>query len=338
MNVLPKPAHPLDVWLGGKAPSELRRVGRLGRRLARELHHSRAVQGRAASPSRRAADAAGREIDPEHFGVMALYSPQGEIPDAFAQAIKSRNPDVEIDDLVARDRDRAARPVRALHQRRVLQAGARPARRAGQLGRRACRQRGRAPAPPEVTPVAAHSERGPGVRSPRSLLRARCGDPSTRWAQLRPRAAQHLVGTLPQDPDGVVLDVLGVVEGDLPTPRTSELGEDPAVHDGVGSALVGHPALHRDLVGKIGRPLSHRHRDDRRTHIGRELVERSRRSPRTPTRAPRRPTSPARCHRAAHPYGGGDAVRPRDASAPAGDRARSTRSVADRRPRSRARP
>ena len=30
MSVLPKPAHPLDVWLGGKAPSELRRVGRLG--------------------------------------------------------------------------------------------------------------------------------------------------------------------------------------------------------------------------------------------------------------------------------------------------------------------
>src|SRR4249919_2516565 len=30
MSVLPKPAHPLDVWLGGKAPSELKRVGRLG--------------------------------------------------------------------------------------------------------------------------------------------------------------------------------------------------------------------------------------------------------------------------------------------------------------------
>ena len=29
MTVLPKPAQPLDVWLGGKAPSELRRVGRL---------------------------------------------------------------------------------------------------------------------------------------------------------------------------------------------------------------------------------------------------------------------------------------------------------------------
>jgi probable F420-dependent oxidoreductase len=30
MSVLPKPTHPLDVWLGGRAPSELRRVGRLG--------------------------------------------------------------------------------------------------------------------------------------------------------------------------------------------------------------------------------------------------------------------------------------------------------------------
>ncbi|HWS45578.1 MAG TPA: LLM class flavin-dependent oxidoreductase, partial [Acidimicrobiia bacterium] len=30
MSVLPKPAHALDVWLGGRAPSELRRVGRLG--------------------------------------------------------------------------------------------------------------------------------------------------------------------------------------------------------------------------------------------------------------------------------------------------------------------
>jgi alkanesulfonate monooxygenase SsuD/methylene tetrahydromethanopterin reductase-like flavin-dependent oxidoreductase (luciferase family) len=29
MTVLPKPAKRLDVWLGGKAPSELRRVGKL---------------------------------------------------------------------------------------------------------------------------------------------------------------------------------------------------------------------------------------------------------------------------------------------------------------------
>jgi probable F420-dependent oxidoreductase len=103
MNVLPKPAHPLDVWLGGKAPTELRRVGRLADGWLASF--TTPEQCKAARVTvEEAADAAGREIDPEHFGVMALYSPQGEIPDAFAQAIKSRNPDVEIDDLVARDR------------------------------------------------------------------------------------------------------------------------------------------------------------------------------------------------------------------------------------------
>jgi probable F420-dependent oxidoreductase len=104
MNVLPKPAHPLDVWLGGKAPSELRRVGRLADGWLASF--TTPEQCKAARVTvEESADAADREIDPEHFGVMALYSPLGEIPDAFAQAIKSRNPDVDIDDLVARDRD-----------------------------------------------------------------------------------------------------------------------------------------------------------------------------------------------------------------------------------------
>lgn len=102
MNVLPKPAHPLDVWLGGKAPSELRRVGRLADGWLASF--TTPEQCKAARVTVEvAADAAGREIDPEHFGVMALYSPSGEVPDAFAQAIKSRNPDVEIADLVATD-------------------------------------------------------------------------------------------------------------------------------------------------------------------------------------------------------------------------------------------
>jgi probable F420-dependent oxidoreductase len=100
MNVLPKPTHPLDVWLGGRAPSELRRVGRLADGwLASFATPEQCKAGRVAIEE--AADAAGREIDPEHFGVMALYT-HDPIPDAFAQAIKSRNPDVEIDDLVAR--------------------------------------------------------------------------------------------------------------------------------------------------------------------------------------------------------------------------------------------
>jgi probable F420-dependent oxidoreductase len=100
MNVLPKPAHPLDVWLGGRAPSELRRIGRLADGWLASF--ATPEQCKAARVTiEKAADSAGRTIDPEHFGVMALYT-HGALPDAFAQAIKTRNPDVEIDDLVAR--------------------------------------------------------------------------------------------------------------------------------------------------------------------------------------------------------------------------------------------
>ena len=100
MNVLPKPTHPLDVWLGGRAPSELRRIGRLADGwLASFATPEQCKAARVTIED--AADAAGRAIDPEHFGVMALYT-NGELPDGFVQAIRTRNPDVEIDDLVAR--------------------------------------------------------------------------------------------------------------------------------------------------------------------------------------------------------------------------------------------
>ena len=101
MNVLPKPAHPLDVWMGGRAPAELRRIGRMADGWLASF--STPQQCKAARVAvEESADAAGREMDPEHFGVMALYS-NGYIPEAFAQAIKTRNPDVEINDLVARN-------------------------------------------------------------------------------------------------------------------------------------------------------------------------------------------------------------------------------------------
>jgi probable F420-dependent oxidoreductase len=101
MNVLPKPAHPLDVWLGGRAPSELRRVGRLADGwLASFSTPEQCKAGRVVVEE--AAGAAGRTIDPEHFGVMALYA-RGDLPEAFAGAIRARNPDAALSDLVARD-------------------------------------------------------------------------------------------------------------------------------------------------------------------------------------------------------------------------------------------
>src|SRR5215831_7150046 len=99
VTVLPKPTHPLDVWLGGRAPVELRRVGRLGDGwLASFSTPDQCKSGRVAIDD--AADNEGRAIDPEHFGVMVLYT-HDTIPDAFANAIRTRNPDVEIDELVA---------------------------------------------------------------------------------------------------------------------------------------------------------------------------------------------------------------------------------------------
>jgi probable F420-dependent oxidoreductase len=113
MNVLPKPAHPLDVWLGGKAPAELRRVGRLGDGwLASFSSPQQCKEGRVVIED--AADAEGRSIDPEHFGVMVLYA-HGEIPEFVQQVIANRNPGADINDLVARDWS----GVRALCERHI---------------------------------------------------------------------------------------------------------------------------------------------------------------------------------------------------------------------------
>jgi len=100
MTVLPKPAHPLDVWLGGRAPSELRRVGRLGDGwLASFTTPDQCAAGREVVED--AAAAAGREIDPEHFGAMVLYTHEA-VPDQLRDVIATRNPDARVDDLVAR--------------------------------------------------------------------------------------------------------------------------------------------------------------------------------------------------------------------------------------------
>src|SRR4029077_8668604 len=89
MSVLPKPAHPLDVWLGGKAPSELKRVGRLGDGwLASFAAPDQSATARPIIED--AAAGAGREIDPEHFGVMVFYTHE-ELPDPLLKVLASRN-------------------------------------------------------------------------------------------------------------------------------------------------------------------------------------------------------------------------------------------------------
>ena len=99
VTVRPRPTAPLDVWLGGRAPAELRRAGRLADGwLASFTTPADCAAGRVTVDA--AAAEAGRAIDPEHFGAMVFYGP-GSVPETLAAAIRTRNPGREPAELVA---------------------------------------------------------------------------------------------------------------------------------------------------------------------------------------------------------------------------------------------
>jgi probable F420-dependent oxidoreductase len=90
LRVEPKPTKPLDVWLGGKAKSELRRVGRLGDGWLASF--ALPADAAAAIPIIESAAAeAGRTIDPEHYGAMVFYAHEAPAP-ALLEVIATRNP------------------------------------------------------------------------------------------------------------------------------------------------------------------------------------------------------------------------------------------------------
>lgn len=99
VRVLPTPSQdPLEVWLGGRAPSELRRAGRLGDGwLPSFSTPDEAAAGRAVVEE--AAARAGRAIDPEHWGALVVYS-RGAVPDRLAALVRARRPDVDVADVV----------------------------------------------------------------------------------------------------------------------------------------------------------------------------------------------------------------------------------------------
>lgn len=102
VRILPTPVQePLEVWMGGVAPSELRRVGRLADGWLPSFSSPQNVSaGR--SEVENAAEAAGRAIDPEHWGALVLYA-GGEVPDRLVAAVAKRRPDADLADLVAAD-------------------------------------------------------------------------------------------------------------------------------------------------------------------------------------------------------------------------------------------
>lgn len=98
-SIQPKPVQqPLDVWLGGIAPSELRRVGRLGDGwLPSFVTPDDAAEKRPLVEE--AAAAAGREMDPEHWGALVIYTNNG-LNDRLAQVIERRRPGLDPRELV----------------------------------------------------------------------------------------------------------------------------------------------------------------------------------------------------------------------------------------------
>jgi probable F420-dependent oxidoreductase len=94
LRVLPLPVQdPFDVWMGGLAPSELRRVGRLGDGwLPSFCTPAEAAAGRLVVEA--SAAEAGRSIDPEHWGALVIYA-RSELPARLVEVVSARRPGVD---------------------------------------------------------------------------------------------------------------------------------------------------------------------------------------------------------------------------------------------------
>ncbi len=99
-GVVVKPApHRMDVWLGGIAPSELKRVGRLADGwLPSFITPEDAAAGRTVIEQVCAEH--DREIEEDHYGVLIPYC-FGPIPDQLRTLLAKRRPDLDsIDEIV----------------------------------------------------------------------------------------------------------------------------------------------------------------------------------------------------------------------------------------------
>ncbi len=93
LRVLPKPhQHHLDVWLGGIAPSELRRVGRLADGwLPSFVTPDDAARGREVIEGVLAEH--DRTIDDDHYGALVPYA-FGPLPEVLMTGLAKRRPDL----------------------------------------------------------------------------------------------------------------------------------------------------------------------------------------------------------------------------------------------------
>lgn len=94
-----RPARPLDIWLGGRAPGAFRRIGRYGDGwLGSFVTPAEAAAG--VSAINAAAAAAGREIEADHFGITLLLAENG-IPAQLAARIGAQRAGADPNDVIA---------------------------------------------------------------------------------------------------------------------------------------------------------------------------------------------------------------------------------------------
>lgn len=100
ISLRPKPISKMEVWLGGRAPSELRRVGRMGDGWLPSFSTPGEVEEGRASIEQ-AASEAGREIDPEHYGALVIYNRGGgPLPDRLAALVQMRRPGTDPSEVI----------------------------------------------------------------------------------------------------------------------------------------------------------------------------------------------------------------------------------------------
>ncbi|WP_405416751.1 TIGR03854 family LLM class F420-dependent oxidoreductase [Pseudonocardia alni] len=114
-TVAPRPARPLDLWLGGRAEVGLRRVGRLADGwLGSFLTPDESARARTVIEA--AARDAGRAIDDDHYGtnvtVVLPGDGSGTAADHALHRAAQQRPDADPEQLVARGWDGAAEQIR----------------------------------------------------------------------------------------------------------------------------------------------------------------------------------------------------------------------------------
>lgn len=99
VQVLPLPLQPrLDVWLGGIAPSELRRVGRVGDGWLPSFCTPADVADGIATIDAVAREH-GRSIDPQHHGALVAWC-DGELPVRIVDMIERRRPGLDPREVI----------------------------------------------------------------------------------------------------------------------------------------------------------------------------------------------------------------------------------------------